>query len=171
MKNDAFWTKIIYVVSIVISLVVAFLILGPRPDGIEGSIDVSTLPFINSTLNSITAILLIIGYILIRSKNIKAHRIVMLTSFGTSSLFLASYVIYHWFKSGPKAYLGAYQTLYYFILISHVLLAAIIIPLALFTLYRGWNFQIEKHRKIARVTLPIWLYVSITGVIIYAMLY
>ena len=171
MKNDAFWTKIIYVVSIVISLVVAFLILGPRPDGIEGSMDVSTLPLINATLNSITAILLIIGYILIRSKNIKAHRIVMLTSFGTSSLFLASYVIYHWFKSGPKAYLGDYQTVYYFILISHILLAAIIIPLALFTLYRGWNFQIEKHRKIARVTLPIWLYVSITGVIIYAMLY
>ena len=89
MKNDAFWTRIIYVISVVISLVVAFLILGPRPDGIEGSIDVSMLPFINATLNSITAILLIIGYILIRSKNIKAHRIVMLTSFGTSSLFLS----------------------------------------------------------------------------------
>ena len=77
----------------------------------------------------------------------------------------------HWFKSGPKAYVGDYQTLYYFILISHILLAAIIIPLALFTLYRGWNYQIEKHRKIARITLPIWLYVSVTGVIIYTMLY
>ena len=171
MKNDAFWTRIIYVVSVVISLVVAFLILGPRPEGIEGSIDVSMLPFVNATLNSITAILLIIGYMFIRSKNINAHKITMLTSFGTSSLFLASYVVYHWFKSGPKAYLGDYQTLYYFILISHILLAAIIIPLALFTLYRGWNYQIEKHRKIARITLPIWLYVSVTGVIIYAMLY
>ena len=171
MKNDAFWTKIIYVISVVISLVVAFLILGPRPEGIEGSIDVSMLPFVNATLNSITAILLIIGYILIRSRNIKAHKIVMLTSFGTSSLFLASYVIDHWFKSGPKSYLGDYQTLYYFILISHILLAAIIIPLALFTLYRGWNSQIERHRKIARITLPTWLYVSVTGVIIYAMLY
>ena len=107
----------------------------------------------------------------IRSKNISAHKITMLTSFGTSSLFLASYVIYHWFKSGPKAYLGDYQTLYYFILISHILLAAIIIPLALFTLYRGWNYQIEKHRKIAKITLPVWLYVSVTGVIIYGMLY
>ena len=154
MKNDAFWTKIIYVVSLVISLVVAFLILGPRPDGIEGSIDVSMLPFFNATINSITAILLVTGYILIRSKNIKAHRIVMLTSFGTSSLFLASYVIYHWFKSGPKAYLGAYQTLYYFILISHILLAAIIIPLALFTLYRGWNFQIEKHLSLIHISEP-----------------
>ena len=171
MRNDSFLTRIIYVVSIVISLVVAFLILGPRPEGIEGSIDVSMLPFVNSTLNSITAILLIIGYVLIRSKNVKAHKIVMLTSFGTSSLFLASYVIYHWFKSGPKAYLGAYHTLYYLILISHIVLAAIIIPLALFTLYRGWNSQIEKHRRVAKITLPIWLYVSVTGVIIYLMLY
>ena len=86
MINDAFWTKIIYVVSVVFSLVVAFLILGPRPEGIEGSIDVSMLPFVNATLNSIAAILLIIGYILIRSKYIKAHKTVMLTSFGTSSL-------------------------------------------------------------------------------------
>tara|TARA_Y100001954_G_scaffold63981_1_gene69655 strand:- start:260 stop:523 length:264 start_codon:yes stop_codon:yes gene_type:complete len=87
MKNDAFWTKIIYVISVVISLVVAFLILGPRPEGIEGSIDVSMLPFVNATLNSITAILLIIGYMLIRSRNIKVHKIIMLTSFGTSSYF------------------------------------------------------------------------------------
>ena len=106
MKNDSFWTRIIYVVSVVISLVVAFLILGPRPEGIDGSIDVSMLPLTNAMLNSITAILLIIGYIFIRSKNIKAHKSVMITSFGTSSLFLVSYVIYHWFKSGPKAYLG-----------------------------------------------------------------
>ena len=73
MKNDAFWTRIIYVISVVISLVVAFLILGPRPDGIEGSMDVSTLPFINATLNSITAILLVIGYMFIRSKNISIY--------------------------------------------------------------------------------------------------
>ena len=95
----------------------------------------------------------------------------MLTSFGTSSLFLVSYVIYHWFKSGPKLYTGNYETTYYFILITHIILAAIIIPLALFTLYRGWTSQLSKHRKIARITLPIWLYVSITGVMIYLMLY
>jgi len=171
MKNDSFWTRIIYVVSVVISLVVAFLILGPRPEGIEGSIDVSMLPFTNAMLNSITTILLIIGYMFIRSKNIKAHKSVMITSFGTSFLFLVSYVIYHWFKSGPKAYMGDHQTIYYFILISHIILAAIIIPLALFTLYRGWNSQIEKHRRVAKITLPIWLYVSVTGVIIYLMLY
>ena len=171
MNNDTFWTRVIYVVSVVISLVVAFLILGPRPEGMEGSLDVSMLPFVNALLNGITTLLLITGYVLIRTRKINAHKKVMLTSFGTSSLFLVSYVIYHWFKSGPKSYIGDYQTIYYFILISHIILAAIIIPLALFTLYRGWVSQIEKHRRIAKITLPIWLYVSVTGVIIYQMLY
>tara|TARA_B100001758_G_scaffold52639_1_gene43054 strand:- start:10049 stop:10564 length:516 start_codon:yes stop_codon:yes gene_type:complete len=171
MNNDTFWTRVIYVVSVVISLVVAFLILGPRPEGMEGSLDVSMLPFVNAMLNGITTLLLITGYVLIRSRMINAHKTIMLTSFGTSTLFLVSYVIYHWFKSGPKSYMGDYQTIYYFILISHIILAAIIIPLALFTLYRGWVSQIEQHRRIAKITLPIWLYVSVTGVIIYQMLY
>ena len=95
----------------------------------------------------------------------------MLTCFGTSTLFLVSYVVYHWFKSGPKMYEGDFKTMYYIILFSHIVLAAIIIPLALFTLYRGWNSQLERHRNIAKITLPIWLYVSVTGVVIYLMLY
>ena len=171
MKNDAFWTKIIYIISVVISLAVAFLILGPRPEGFEGSMDVSMLPLVNASLNGITTILLLIGYIFILNKMIDKHKIVMLSAFGTSSLFLVSYIIYHWFKSGPKLYVGDYQTVYYFILLTHIILAAIIIPLALFTLYRGLNTQIEKHKKIAKITFPIWLYVSVTGVIIYYMLY
>jgi len=95
----------------------------------------------------------------------------MLSAFGTSAAFLMSYVVYHWFKSGPKLYTGDWITLYYFILISHIFLAAIIVPLALITLYRGWNDQIGKHRKIAKITLPVWLYASVTGVLIYVMLY
>ena len=171
MTKDIFWTRIIYVVSIAISLVVAFLILGPRPQGIEGALDVSVLPLVNATINSITTILLLYGYYLIINRKIDAHKNVMLTCFGTSTLFLVSYVVYHWFKSGPKKYEGDFETIYYIILFSHIVLAAIIIPLALFTLYRGWNNQLEKHRKIAKITLPIWLYVSVTGVIIYLMLY
>jgi len=171
MNNDTFWTRIIYVVSAVISLAVAFLILGPRPDGMEGSMDVSMLPFVNAFLNGMTTLLLVAGYILIRMQKRDAHRSVMLTSFGTSSLFLVSYVMYHWFKSGPKTYVGDHQTIYYIILVTHIILAAIIIPLALSTLYRGWTSQIGQHRKIAKITLPIWLYVSVTGVIIYLMLY
>ena len=143
----------------------------PRPAGIEGSIDVSVLPTVNATLNSITTILLVYGYILIRQKKRKLHKNIMLTAFGTSAAFLVSYVIYHWFKSGPKEYLGDYSELYFFILITHIVLAAIIIPLALITLYRGWSENLSKHRKIAKITLPIWLYVSVTGVVIYMMLY
>ena len=171
MNKDSFWIRIIYIISIIISAAVAFLILGPRPEGIEESIDVSVLPRVNATLNSITTILLIYGYILIRQKKRQLHKKVMLTSFGTSATFLVSYVIYHWFKSGPKEYLGDYSELYFFILITHIVLAAIIIPLALITLYRGWSENLSKHRKIAKITLPIWLYVSVTGVVIYMMLY
>ena len=95
----------------------------------------------------------------------------MLTAFGFSTLFLVSYVIYHWFKAGPKLYLGDFNSSYYFILLTHIVLAMVIIPLALITLYRGWNMQVDKHKRIARITYPIWLYVSITGVAIYLMLY
>ena len=171
MNKDTFWTRIIYIVSGVISLAVAFLILGPRPEGIEGSVDVSMLPFVNAALNGITTLLLICGYILIRQKKREMHLYVMLIAFGSSTLFLVSYVIYHWFKSGPKLYTGDFQTLYYIILFTHIVLAAIIIPLALITLYTGWVSQLKRHRKIARITLPIWLYVSGTGVVIYLMLY
>ena len=171
MNKDSFWIRIIYIISIIISTAVAFLIMGPRPHGIEGSIDVSALPSINATLNSITTILLVFGYILIRQKKRKLHKNIMLTAFGTSAAFLVSYVIYHWFKSGPKEYLGNYSEIYFFILITHIVLAAIIVPLALLTLYRGWSENLSKHRKIAKITLPLWLYVSVTGVVIYLMLY
>ena len=150
-RSDNFWLRIIYIISVLVSAAVAFLILGPRPDGIEGALDVSALPKVNAILNGITGILLLYGYLLIINKS--------------------RHIIYHWFKSGPKEYLGDLQNFYYFILITHIILAAIIIPLALITLYRGWNDHIGKHRKIAKITLPIWLYVSITGVIIYYMLY
>lgn len=170
-KQDNFWLRIIYIFSIIISAAVAFLILGPRPEGFESTLDVSGLPLVNATLNGITAILLLVGYILIRQKKRQQHKNVMLTAFGTSGAFLVSYIIYHWFKAGPKQYTGDFSEIYLFILLTHIVLAAIIIPLALVTLYRGWTDDIAKHRKIAKVTLPLWLYVSVTGVVIYWMLY
>ena len=171
IKQDQFWLKIIYIVSIIILMAIAFLILGPRPEGMEGALDVTMLPIVNATLNGITTILLLYGYILIRQKKRQKHKIIMLTAFGTSGAFLVSYIIYHWFKAGPKQYLGDYNEIYLFILLTHIVLAAIIIPLALITLYRGWTDNLRKHRKIAKITLPLWLYVSVTGVIIYYMLY
>ena len=170
-QQDSFWLRIIYIISITISLVVAFLILGPRPEGMEGILDVSGLPLVNATLNFITTILLILGFYFIKTGNMKRHQFVMLSAFGTSALFLVTYVIYHWFKVGPKLYTGDWIVFYYFILISHIILAAIILPLALITLYRGWNMHLNKHRKIAKITFPLWLYVSITGIIVYLMLY
>ena len=171
ISGDKFWLRIIYIVSIVITLAVAFLILGPRPDGMEGMLDVSALPHINALLNSTCTVLLLTALWFIKRKEIESHKTTMLTAFGTSSLFLVTYVIYHWFKAGPKEYLGEFANIYFFILISHIILAVFIIPLALITLYRGWNMQVAKHKKIARITFPIWFYVSVTGVVIYLMLY
>ena len=116
--KDAFWLRIIYIISVVITLAVAFLILGPRPAGMEGMLDVSGLPIVNALLNTASTILLLIALWLIKKKNIERHKQAMLGAFATSSLFLVSYVIYHWFKAGPKPYVGDFVTLYYFILIA-----------------------------------------------------
>lgn len=171
MEKENFWLKIIYILSAVLSLAVAFLILGPRPEGIEGSIDVSSLPYVNALLNLITTILLIIGYVLIRQKKREKHRSVMLSAFFTSALFLVSYVVYHWFKSGPKPYTGDLTFIYYPVLLTHIILAMSILPLAMISVYRGMVLQIQQHKKIARITFPIWMYVSVTGIIIFIMLY
>jgi len=168
---ERFWLWIIYIISIVITLAIAFLILGPRPDGMEGMLDVSALPLVNALLNTTSTLLLLLALWFIKRKEIQKHKLTMLCAFGTAFMFLMSYVIYHWFKAGPKPYLGEYEIVYYSILITHIILAVFIIPLALVTLYRGWNMQVEKHRWIARITYPIWLYVSVTGVVIYLMLY
>lgn len=170
-RRDAFWLRIIYIVSALVVAAVAFLILGPRPEGLGGRLDVSGLPLVNAVLNGTAAGLLVVAWLLIRRRRIGAHQNTMLAAFATSGLFLISYIIYHWFKAGPKPYTGALPWLYYPILLSHIVLAAAIIPLALVTLYRGWHRQIPPHRRLARITLPLWLYVSVTGVVIYLMLY
>ena len=97
-QKDNFWLRIIYIVSISISLVVAFLILSPRPEGMAGKLDVSMLPTVNATLNLVTTILLILGFVFIKKNDLKKHQFVMLSAFGTSAMFLITYVIYHWFK-------------------------------------------------------------------------
>ena len=123
-QQDSFWLRIIYIVSISISLIVAFLILGPRPEGLDTyNIDVSSLPMINALLNSMTTILLLVGLFFIKNQKITYHQNTMLTAFGTSLLFLVTYIIYHWFKAGPKEYLGEYGLIYYFILLTHIFLA------------------------------------------------
>ena len=134
---------------------------------------IGLLPTINATLNALSAVLLVWGYVLIRNKRIDQHRRVMKTAFITSSLFLACYLIYHaQVGSVPFGHEGtALRTVYFGILITHTVLAATVPVLAIVTLRRGLAARYDKHRKIARWTLPIWLYVSVTGVVVYIMLY
>jgi putative membrane protein len=130
------------------------------------------LPALNATLNAIAAVLLVCGYIMIKRGRWEVHRRFMLAAFSTSALFLVSYVTYHANAgSRPFAGQGAIRYLYFAILISHVILAALILPMALITLTHGLRSRFERHVPIARWTLPIWLYVSVTGVIVYLMLY
>ena len=132
----------------------------------------SDLPAVNATLNATSATLLVIGYILIRRGRIQLHRRVMITAFTTSTLFLISYVIYHAnIGSKPFPGTGSMRAVYFTILITHILLAVAIVPLALITLTRGLSERFDRHVPIARWTLPIWLYVSVTGVVVYLMLY
>ena len=133
---------------------------------------VTDLPAINATLNAISAILLVIGYALIRQRKIEQHRLAMIGAFAVSTLFLIGYVVYHSnVGSKPFTAQGPVRTVYFFVLITHIVLAALVPPMALITLVRGLRARYDKHAKLARWTLPIWLYVSVTGVIVYVMLY
>jgi uncharacterized membrane protein YozB (DUF420 family) len=136
------------------------------------SITVHDLPALNASLNALSGLLLVAGYALIRARRIEQHRWCMLAAFTTSSLFLASYLIYHaQVGSVPFRRQGLVRPVYFTILITHVLLAAAVVPLALVTLSRGLGRRFARHKAIARWTLPIWLYVSITGVLVYVLLY
>jgi uncharacterized membrane protein YozB (DUF420 family) len=133
---------------------------------------VSDLPTLNAALNATAAVLLTAGFVLIKAGRIQAHRRMMLSAFATSALFLLSYVIYHsQIGSKPFTGTGIARTLYFSILVPHVILAAAVLPLAIVTLSRGLRRRDEAHRRIAKVTLPVWLFVSVTGVIVYVMLY
>jgi uncharacterized membrane protein YozB (DUF420 family) len=133
---------------------------------------IADLPLVNATLNAVAAVLLTIGYLLIRRRRRSAHRAFMIAAFVTSALFLASYTVYHaQAGSRPFAGQGIQRAVYFAILISHVVLAAAVPPLALVTLFRALMGQHPAHARIARWTLPVWLYVSVTGVAVYVMLY
>ena len=133
---------------------------------------VTDLPAVNATLNATCAVLLVIGWILIKRGRIRQHRAVMIAAVSTSAVFLASYLVYH-AQVGSVRFTGtgAIRTIYFTVLLTHTILAAAIVPMVLVTLSRGLTGKYDPHRRIARWTMPIWLYVSITGVIVYLMLY
>jgi uncharacterized membrane protein YozB (DUF420 family) len=134
--------------------------------------DYTVLPTVNATLNGIAGLFLLAGFVLIRRRRIQAHRNAMLGAFASSTLFLISYLIYHaQVGSRPFTGQGVIRYAYFTILISHVILATAILPMAISTLSRGLRGRYEDHRRIAKRTFPIWMYVSVTGVIVYVMLY
>lgn len=135
-------------------------------------LDLSDLPALNATLNSVSAVLLVFGYLNIRRGRWQRHRNCMIGAFAASTLFLVSYLIYH-ANVGSKPFegQGPIRLIYFTILFTHVTLAAVILPMSLMTLSRGLRGRFDRHVSIARWTLPIWLYVSVTGVVVYLMLY
>ncbi len=133
---------------------------------------ISYLPHVNACLNSASALLLFTGYTFIRQRNVVAHRACQVAALAISILFLASYLTYH-FNHGATRFqgIGLIRPIYFTILTTHTILATVIVPLVILTFYRAFRGDFARHRRIARITLPLWLYVSITGVIVYLMLY
>ena len=148
---------------------VAIVIYVPRGAHAGGS---SWLPEINASLNGTAAVLLGTGYVFIRRRRIAAHRTCMIAAFAASSLFLITYLIHH-ARVGSVPFRGAawLRPVYLGLLIPHIVLAACVVPLALTTIHRAWRGRFDRQRRLARVTLPIWLYVSISGVLVYVLLY
>ena len=133
---------------------------------------VPLLPAVNATLNATSAVLLLLGYRFIREKRIERHKACMLGAFASSTLFLALYLLYHW-RVGSVRFqgTGAARMAYFGILVSHSVLAAAVAPMALRTLHLAWKGDFTRHAALARRTLPVWLYVSVTGIIVFIMLY
>lgn len=162
----------IYIVSAVIPVAVGLLMIMPsewKVDlGLTENASVSSLPLIHAVLNGLTFVFLLLALFAIKNKKITIHKTFMITALVLSSIFLISYVIYH--TTHPSAKFlgeGSVRYVYFFILISHIILSVPVIPLALLSIWRGWTNDIEKHKKITKFSLPIWLYVSLTGVLVY----
>jgi putative membrane protein len=182
--NEKSYTLPIITISIAIPMAVAFLIVGLHSK-INLGFNTSNLPLFHAILNSTTAILLLASLYCIKNRWVRAHRAANLTAVVLSAIFLISYVIYH--SSNPsvkygdlnhdgvlsaeeKLQAGSLRYVYYFILSSHIILSGIIIPFVLFTLQRAFQERFDKHKKLARITWPLWFYVAVTGVIVYIMI-
>mgnify|MGYP000313952273 CR=1 FL=1 len=159
--------------AIVSSLALAFIayILLVRRAGPSGEIDLRFLPGVNAALNSLATVFLAAGWVAIKRRAVRVHKRLMVAAFAASALFLVSYLTYHYVHGDTKYQgEGTLRIVYFTILISHVLLSMAVVPMALSAFYFAWKRQFVRHRKLTRIALPIWLYVSVTGVVIYFML-
>ena len=172
--SDKFIAKLISSVSIFVLIVVVILqskLLNIFPDKTVIPSWVFFLPAFNAIVNGICSLLLILSLYFIKRKDISTHKKLNIAAFILSSLFLVSYIIFH--ATGIKTTYGGegtIRTIYYIILISHIILAAVVLPLVLFSFQKGLQMQVEKHKKLVRWSYPIWLYVTVTGVIVYLMI-
>jgi putative membrane protein len=164
-KKDPY-NRVVIILSILIPLAVAVLF------GVEiKGYDLTFLPPIYATINGITAILLVAAFICIKNGRRRAHELIMKTCIGLSALFLTMYVAYHMTSaSTPFGGTGYVRNIYFFILISHILLSVGVIPLVLFTYLRAWRGDFNSHRKLAKFAFPFWLYVAVSGVVVYLMI-
>ncbi len=167
-KRDKIYIPLIITLSVVVPLAVAALLLFPDFFSVDFGIDRGTLPAFHALLNGSTAVLLLLGLWFIKGRNITAHRNTMLIAFGLSAIFLVSYVISK-LNADPIPFGGEgwIRGLYFFVLISHILLSIPVLPLAMLAIYRGLAQEYARHRKIVRWAYPVWLYVAITGVLVY----
>jgi putative membrane protein len=165
--SESIYKRVIITVSVLVPVLVVILFY-VNPPQIELGIDLKFFPKFHAVLNSIATVLLLTGLYFIKNKQVAYHKAMMLSAFVVSTVFLLSYVTYHTL-SEPTIYGGdgPLKYVYYFILITHVVLAAGVLPFILFTFLRALTGDFEKHRKIAKLTLPVWLYVTITGVVVY----
>jgi putative membrane protein len=170
-RRDRWLLPGVLLVSVLVVLGVGLLLVGRQAES-GGAHRASALPAINAFLNGTSALLLAAGYHSIRRKRVTSHKICMGTAFGVSCLFLSLYLLHHYqVGSVPFTGQGWIRPIYFALLISHIVLAALVVPLALTTLSRALSGQFEKHRRVARWALPIWFYVSVTGIVVYLMLY
>lgn len=167
--NDRVIVPIIVVLSIVVPILVASLFLLPESWKIQfGNANFRSLPFFHAILNGCTAILLAVAFGMIKTKKVALHRLSNILAFSLSAVFLISYVISH--ISNPDSHFGGegwVRPVYFFILISHIVLSIPVLPLAMLSIYRGLNNQISAHKKLVKWTFPIWMYVAVTGVLVY----
>ena len=171
MKNEKLTFRLVVALSVIVFIVVVMLnkkVITP-PTNIPSI--VYKLPAFNAFINGLCSILLITSFIMIKKKRIDIHKKLNLTTFVLSALFLITYITYHFYmKETSYGGEGIMRSVYYFILISHIILAALVLPMVLMSFYYGLYNKVEKHRKLVRFTFPIWLYVTITGVLVYLMI-
>ncbi|MCP8969556.1 DUF420 domain-containing protein [Ectobacillus ponti] len=166
------FTAVIVTLSIVVNALILIVFFGPFGHKGHVGFDITFMPRMNAVFNSFTFVFLLAGLYFIKKGNVTLHKRFVLAAFTTTLLFAITYLTYHYLSAQPTHYggTGFMRTFYFFILITHSILAAIIVPMALFSLVWGWTNQLTKHRKIVRWTMPLWLYVSFTGVLVYVLL-